>query len=200
MRISGKLLSTVGATVMVAASPALADDYGKTFYAGILVGQQFYNASMHFQNGDDWWSRDSDFTEFGGLVGWRRDIGQSGAFAALELDAVFGNPDFGEIDFLAWTEFHGAGHVRGLVGTTLHDNVSVFASFGLAAAFLEYDGYRDETLLGVTAGVGAEVELHDNFRLRVEGLYDAYGTEQVDNYNGRWSNVTVRAAAIFDFN
>lgn len=208
MRITGKFLTTVAVTSLIAASPVVAADdgwmpadYGKTFYAGLFVGQQFFEARQSFiSDGESWNTLDGDSTVFGGLVGWRHLLDRNGTFAALEADVAVGDPALPD-SALTWTDFHGSARVRGLLGAPVHDRVTVFAGFGLAAAALEFDGGIQKTLLGVTAGVGVEVEVHDRFRLRIEGLHDSYGRTTIDDtYNGRWSDTTVRAAAIFDFN
>jgi outer membrane immunogenic protein len=125
-------------------------------------------------------------------------------FVGLESDIGIGLGNFdqedvdlsGACDWGAWCDFNG--HLRGRLGVSL-DSLDIFVAGGLAFANASDQSGSSEIMTGWTVGAGLEYGWTENVSLRVEFLHDEYGSRDVNGYDSKWSDNTVRAAAIFKF-
>jgi len=199
-----------GALALVATYPvaATADPMNPSFYAGVFGGGVFYNGDYGNVGYPPSVTTSGTLGTAGGLVGAR--FQQGDWFFGGELDGGF---SFGEsVDSshvgcaaagLDWCGQKGSIHSRAVVGRSVN-GIDIFASAGLAAAFMEYQNTSASasplTIFGYSVGAGVEFDVTERASARVEFLHDQFGTQATESgYNGKWSQNTVRAAAIFRF-
>lgn len=202
--------AAAGTLAVVATYPvaAAADPMGPSFYAGVFGGAVFYNGQVDFTNGSGNLSTtDGTLGTAGLLFGIR--LQPNDWFYGGEVD---GGLSFGQVSttyapgcstFAEWCDQVGSMHARGIVGRSVN-GVDVFASAGLAVASIKYADSGPgvaATLTGYSLGLGAEFDVKQHVALRVEFLHDRFGDHGIHApvYNGKWSQNTVRAAAIFHF-
>ncbi|MBC8038906.1 MAG: porin family protein [Rhizobiales bacterium] len=204
------LASAVTMTVFV--SPVLAGPGDPwEFYIGVHGGGVFGDGDYDFAGTD--LDLDGDRAIFGGLAGlnYRHDI----IFFGLEGDFGFATGDF-DFDFFsdnqdgcgngAWCDYNG--HIRARAGVSV-DSLDLFIAGGLALADGKggdsaLGGTNNDTFVGWSIGGGADFEVSDGWKVRLEFLHDDYGSRHpvkfdTTNYSSKWTDNTVRAAAIFEF-
>lgn len=199
-----------GTLAIVATYPAaaVAGDMNPSYYAGVFAGADFFRSRITDTNGINY-PDTGTIGDVGLLAGIR--LHQGDWFYGGEVD---GSLSFGQnIDnrgggcgvtsnLYDWCDRNGSLHARAIVGRSI-GKVDIFASGGLAAAFMKYEGDDPESvaLVGYSLGVGAEIRVNDSMSVRVEGLHDHFADHTFnDGYVGRWSQTTVRAGAVFHFN
>ncbi len=98
-----------------------------------------------------------------------------------------------------WCDADWKAHLRGRVGFAT-GQVDLFVAGGLAIAELGGVG-SSQTVTGFTIGGGAETALSDAMHARVEVLYDEFDDDLSGpgTYQGKWSDITIRAALLFNF-
>ena len=204
-------------TFTVFASPVLAADVGEVqpgdpweFYIGVHGGAVFGDGE--WSDGFNNFDLDGDRAIFGGLAGV--NYRQDSIFFGLEGDLGVATGDF-DFDFFGshedgcgngtWCDVNG--HIRARLGAAF-DNLDLFIAGGLALA----DGKGGTSVIGFTnndifvgwsIGAGADFAISDMWKVRLEFLHDDYGHRHpvtIDpNYSSKWTDNTVRAAAIFEF-
>ena len=215
--VSFVVLPVLTAAAVIALAPASASAQSTQgapstmgeFYAGLLFGQQNYDGKIW--NGAILEDQTSgNLNSAGVIVGWRGN--NDDFFYGLEAD--FSVPFDGTLTANGvgcgaalsgvWCGFEADGHLRAIAGLQF-DRFDVFAGVGVAAAKLVYSSvnagdFESSVLTGYTLGLGVDVRVNENWKLRVEGLHDNFNDATFsDGYNGQWSQNTVRAAAIFKF-
>ena len=211
------VLPVLTAAAVIALAPASASEQSTQgtpstageFYAGLLFGQQNYDGEIWngalFEN-----QTNGKLNSAGVIVGWRDN--NANFFYGIEAD--FSVPFDGTVTnngagcgtaaSIVWCGFEADGHVRAIAGLQF-DQFDVFAGVGVAATKLVYSNlafgdFESSVLTGYTLGLGVDVRVNENWKLRVEGLHDNFNDATFsDGYNGQWSQNTVRAAAIFKF-
>ena len=181
--------------------PAISQD----FYAGVFGG--WSQVSHNVLDDEDLTPGvEADMRTYGGLFGWRNPNG-IGVEADFSLPVESTTPECeGGAPSGGWCDFNWDGRVRGILSSDFNGG-RLFAAAGGAIINLGYrhwfDGsFSNETLYGVTFGVGADIDIGANASIRIEGLSDQFMEQPIslpDGYNGRWSQNTIRAAAIFNF-
>jgi len=164
-------------------------------YLGGYLGYGFGQLDVKF-DGVHPADTDLDGVAGGGLAGWNAQFG--GLVVGLEADGGF-TTQSGEVrgsvtleppdepgTYFYTDRFHKnwEAHLRGRLGWAFGD-VLLYAAGGLAVAGVEFsyqsihDGTYEierQTQVGWTAGAGLDYAIDDSFRLRVEYLYDDYGS------------------------
>lgn len=160
------------------------------FYLGLHAGYTAAGGEYTFTAADEFHFVDPKGLSGGGLVGYAVQDGRMvygveadiGLLTGTEtLDIALGpNP----ADHQIGTELLWNGHVRGRIGFAF-DRVLVFAAGGLAVAGVEHmatdniaavSASWSETRVGWSLGTGAEMNVNPRTSLRLEYLYDNYGT------------------------
>ncbi len=140
-------------------------------YAGIQGGYNFTGEAEVPGN-----SIDTDGFNGGVFGGWN---GQSGLFVyGLEGDVGYDGTEGTNAGVTVEHGFNGS--LRARMGVAATDNVLVYGTAGGAAANVEvFDGTTsdDKTMLGWTAGVGADVKLTEKVFARGEYRYTDLGSE-----------------------
>ena len=109
---------------------------------------------------------------------------QTGQFVyGIEGDVNYSGIDGNDGGFTARSRVDGS--VRGRAGVALNDDVLLYGTAGVAAESLrvthDATGARDtNTLIGWTAGAGADVKLTDQVFARAEYRYTDYGSKDFD--------------------
>lgn len=177
----------------VAAEPA--NDWSG-FYLGALLGYTWGEAES-----GEFADVESDGIEGGGYLGANWQLGNFvlGAEGDVLASAVEGDDD----GLSAEQGLNGS--LRGRAGIAL-DQFLLYGTAGLAVTEAEVTGGGDRddaTLLGWTAGAGAETMLTDSITARVEYRYSDYEDETFtlggDEGNGDFATSTVRAGVGFKF-
>lgn len=109
---------------------------------------------------------------------------QNGQFVyGVEGDVNYSGVDGDNAGFTARSRFDGS--VRGRAGVAVNDDLLLYGTAGVAAESLrvthDASGSRDtNTLIGWTAGAGADVKLTDEVFARAEYRYTDYGSKTFD--------------------
>jgi outer membrane immunogenic protein len=205
-KLAFKSISGFAVAVTLATSgSAMAADYEPVstpldVYAGIFGGVLF--ADRDVTGGPlPPASYEDTFGTAGGLAGI--NVRHGSMFYGVEGDFgfVFGSASVPlSICQQQWCDADWKAHVRGRVGFAT-GQVDLFVAGGLAIAELGGVG-SSQTVTGFTVGGGAETALSDAMRARVEVLYDEFDQNELSgpgNYQGKWSDITVRGALLFNF-
>jgi opacity protein-like surface antigen len=196
------------AVVATYPAPVAADPMGPSIYAGVFGGAILYDGHVDWSDGSSYSVHNGTLGSAGLLFGVR--LQQDDWFYGGEVD---GDLSFGQVRttsgdgcaaFAEWCDHVASAHARGIVGRNVN-GVDIFASAGLAVAAVKIADAQSgvtATLTGYSLGLGAEFDVNQHLALRVEGLHDRFGDHAIHSpaYNGKWSQNTVRAAAIFHFN
>jgi outer membrane immunogenic protein len=191
-------LAVATLTLLLSATPGLADETARDWsgpYVGAYAGAGLGQLDVKF---DGIHPADTDLDGFagGGLAGWNLqfgsvvvglegDLGLSAQHGTIEGSVTLGPPDPpGPYHYTDKFYKNWEAHLRARVGWACGD-LQVFAAGGLAVAGIEFgyqsihDGSYDwdsETLLGWTAGAGLDYAVDESFSVRLEYLYDDYGS------------------------
>lgn len=183
---------------LLTAGAATAEEPGRDWsgpYVGAYAGAGLGQLDVQFDGVNP---ADTDLNGFagGGLAGWslqfgsvvvglEGDVGLSAQHGTVEGSVTLGPPDVpGTHHYTDKFDKNWEAHLRARVGWACGD-LLVFASGGLAVAGIEF-GYQSihdqsydwdsETQLGWTAGAGLDYAVDENFSVRLEYLYDDYGS------------------------
>jgi outer membrane immunogenic protein len=170
-------------------------------YIGLFGGAVFADREVIYdpipQN-----SVSDTFGTFGLLAGVnvRQDAffyGAEGDFGWVLGDQSNNGPTFCT---LFWCDADWKGHVRARVGVSA-GAMDLFVAGGLAIADLGGADFST-TAVGWTIGGGVEGALSEALNWRVEVLYDEFEEGNIEpsgQYQGKWSDITARAALTFEF-
>jgi outer membrane immunogenic protein len=201
----GLIVTSLGITMAVAGQAVAADvssyaDEKTDYYVGVMGGIAGAHQDVQDPVDDPPYGEDPTITSLGVLAGARWHMGDYVAGGELDIAAAL-NGDFTDNSFQV-NEEKGTAHARLLLGRELGP-VTLFAAGGIAAARLRYQSgntFENATFVGWTVGAGADVRVSDHVSVRAEFLHDDFGNHTFsDDYNGSWTENTVRAAAIFHF-
>lgn len=150
-------------------------------YAGITAGYGFAGQSEDRTDGN---KIDTDGFVGGGFAGYNWDTGQ-GIVAGVEGDIGYNGV---EGDNAGTTVKGGVdGSVRARVGYTVTPDILAYVTAGGAGKHMsvEEGGVKDsETMLGWTAGAGADVNFTEKLFGRLEYRYSDYGSETFQTGSG----------------
>lgn len=191
----------------VAATAAQADGHvngGKAIekYVGLFAGYSqakfgvdFFGSSVDTSSGS--------FGVAGVLAGIA--IHQNVMFYGLEADiaGLFGEQHSGRPPFcsISWCNSDWRAHLRARIGQSF-GSAELFVAAGLAIGEFHGDLFGENLVVGFTGGAGVDKKIGDRFKARAEVLFDTFHKDRLDgdsNYDGFWTDVTVRGALIFSF-
>jgi outer membrane immunogenic protein len=207
-KLAFKSISGFAVAVTLATSgSATAADYEPVstpldVYAGVFGGVLFADRDVVSGFGPGPESYEDSFGTAGGLAGI--NVRHGSMFYGVEGDFgfVFGSASYQPslVCPLRWCDADWKAHVRGRVGFAT-GQLDLFVAGGLAIAELG-GAASSQTVAGFTVGGGVETALSDAMRARVEILYDEFdqnGLSGEPSYQGKWSDITVRGALLFNF-
>ncbi len=121
-------------------------------------------------------SIDTDGFNAGGFVGYNYQVGNIVAGAEADLGYSFADGEDSGFESESGIE----GSLRARLGYTITPNILLYATAGGAAKQLEVSGNGtddDNTMIGYTAGAGADVMVTEQVFGRVEYRYTDFGSE-----------------------
>ncbi|MFB2551157.1 outer membrane protein [Ensifer soli] len=186
LALSFSAASAADAIDEIPAAPAA--DY--TQPAGSDWSGAYVGGTASWQHGKGKWTSGNTAAGFGGGVygGYNMQNGQIvyGGEADLGYSGVDATSNGGAREFKQGVN----GSIRGRVGYDM-DPVLVYGTAGLAATSAKMKDATSSdknTLLGWTAGAGAETKVTDNITARVEYRYTDYGKKDFNLDSGKFSS------------
>jgi len=145
-------------------------------YAGVTAGYGFSGTTDVEAIGNE---IDTDGFQLGGFVGYNYQVGN--IVAGAEADIGYSWEDGSNVGFTSESGVEGS--LRARLGYVVSPSVLLYATAGGAAKNLEVsDGFvsDDNTMLGWTAGAGADVMVTEQVFGRVEYRYTDFGSDTFD--------------------
>jgi outer membrane immunogenic protein len=141
-------------------------------YAGVTLGYAFAGETEdEFGN-----SIDTDGFLLGGFAGYNYQVGN--IVAGAEADIGYSWEDGSNAGVTSESGVEGS--LRARLGYVVSPNILLYATAGGAAKDLEVSGFGDSdsnTMIGWTAGAGADMMVTENIFGRVEYRYTDFGSE-----------------------
>jgi outer membrane immunogenic protein len=141
-------------------------------YAGVTLGYAFAGETED-EFGD---SIDADGFLLGGFAGYNYQVGN--IVAGAEADIGYSWEDGSNAGVTSESGVEGS--LRARLGYVVSPNILLYATAGGAAKDLEVSGFGDSdsnTMIGWTAGAGADMMVTENIFGRVEYRYTDFGSE-----------------------
>jgi outer membrane immunogenic protein len=141
-------------------------------YAGVTLGYAFAGETED-EFGD---SIDTDGFLLGGFAGYNYQVGN--IVAGAEADIGYSWEDGSNAGVTSESGVEGS--LRARLGYVVSPNILLYATAGGAAKDLEVSGFGDSdsnTMIGWTAGAGADMMVTENIFGRVEYRYTDFGSE-----------------------
>lgn len=200
------LLASAGCLPALAADPMVTPPANYSWsglYAGGTLGIVSVNADVGniLFEGDDLGAPEFAIETNGGLAGVTLGLNQQwdNVVAGLEADYSWSNAegshtDPGPYNFTVIMRLQSLATLRGRLGLAV-DGLLLYGTAGLAYGTVEgelHDVYQagtvvttdTQSMLGWTAGIGAEYAVADNVTLKAEGLYYDLGSATYEFYEG----------------
>jgi outer membrane immunogenic protein len=153
-------------------------------YAGVTLGYAFAGETEdEFDN-----SIDTDGFLLGGFAGYNYQVGNM--VAGAEADIGYSWEDGSNAGVTSESGVEGS--LRARLGYVVSPNILLYATAGGAAKDLEVSGFGDSdsnTMIGWTAGAGADMMVTENIFGRVEYRYTDFGSEDF-TLNGTTADVS----------
>jgi outer membrane immunogenic protein len=153
-------------------------------YAGVTLGYAFAGETED-EFGD---SIDTDGFLLGGFAGYNYQVGN--IVAGAEADIGYSWEDGSNAGVTSESGVEGS--LRARLGYVVSPNILLYATAGGAAKDLEVSGFGDSdsnTMIGWTAGAGADMMVTENIFGRVEYRYTDFGSEDF-TLNGTTADVS----------